>query len=744
MIIKKLFLLFLIPFFFTTLSYSQPLEYHSPPLNIEEVDGSPSTFPWKLVFPSGSLTDNATGTTVNFIPTGPLDDEYVNIAGDTMTGDLDITRAVDGATGVDLEMYHNSASPADEDVIFKQTFYGNDSGDNKTEYGNFAVRVSSVTDTEEEAKIEWSAANDGSIPTDPLQMRSSGFRRLDDNTITDASIPLTLEGQWEVATTGSTNIDALGVATLFDNTANLTVVDGTISSPLEGMRVGYTIEDTISGTGSNSGSWTGLKVDVTDTDWSGTGTELLLDLQHDSVSELSVSSTGALTFGTTTTAGGSEVVYGDTSGNIAYERDAANNYDVKIGNPSLASQPELFVYDDINMIGPANNSGALVLQDNDSSTLLLQKMDTGEADIINNEGEIHIKPSGDLTDYGVFSTVADIFTIGSNDDSDAIQIGTDLTTITGDLTISKAAGVLTFSGGTSATITTSATHNTITIDKPILHYDNDGDSPGDNWRNQQGNTFTLRKDNSNYTFFYDDADGYLIGANGDTDDFLTINIISNNPTIGTSGADDLHLSSAGGDIVAEDDMTIAEASPHLTFRDTGTDNAYQIHFDGAAAQEPWRGLSFWRGTDTTGDSFTVGPNKPIMLFDEDNVVTFPEQGIWDDFGITIDGSGSAITTGSKGFRRLPWDCKVVGWTVLADQSGSVGVDIKHSTYENFPTTTSIVGSEKPNLSAAQKNRDVNLTTWTKTELKRNDVIEFNVDSASTVQRVHVFIHVNRS
>lgn len=112
-------------------------------------------------------------------------------------------------------------------------------------------------------------------------------------------------------------------------------------------------------------------------------------------------------------------------------------------------------------------------------------------------------------------------------------------------------------------------------------------------------------------------------------------------------------------------------------------------------------------------------------------------------GITIDGGGSVITTGSKGYFRVPYACTVMGWTVLADQVGSIVVDVKKGTYAGFPTTASIAGTEKPTLSAAQKSQDTGLSTWTPA-LAADDVLEYVVDSAATLQRVTVLLHVQRT
>jgi hypothetical protein len=106
----------------------------------------------------------------------------------------------------------------------------------------------------------------------------------------------------------------------------------------------------------------------------------------------------------------------------------------------------------------------------------------------------------------------------------------------------------------------------------------------------------------------------------------------------------------------------------------------------------------------------------------------------------IDGGGSAITTGIKGHIVLDANFTVTGWTVIADQSGSIVVDVNRATYTNFPTTASIAGTELPTLSSVQKNEDLTLSSWT-TTLSARDVLEFEVDSASTVTRVTVALRL---
>ena len=108
----------------------------------------------------------------------------------------------------------------------------------------------------------------------------------------------------------------------------------------------------------------------------------------------------------------------------------------------------------------------------------------------------------------------------------------------------------------------------------------------------------------------------------------------------------------------------------------------------------------------------------------------------------VDGGGSAITTGSKGFIEIPFACTINQVTLLADVSGSIVVDIKKSSYAGFPTTSSICAAAKPTLSSAQKSQDATLTGWT-TSITAGDILEYNVDSATTVTRVTVSLRVTK-
>lgn len=111
----------------------------------------------------------------------------------------------------------------------------------------------------------------------------------------------------------------------------------------------------------------------------------------------------------------------------------------------------------------------------------------------------------------------------------------------------------------------------------------------------------------------------------------------------------------------------------------------------------------------------------------------------------IDGGGVAIVAGHKGHLEVPIDCEILQWTLVADQSGSIVIDIWKDTYANFPPTVadSITAAAKPTLSSQQKNQDSTLSGWT-TTITTGDLLAFNVDSATTVQRVTLSLKCRRT
>lgn len=111
----------------------------------------------------------------------------------------------------------------------------------------------------------------------------------------------------------------------------------------------------------------------------------------------------------------------------------------------------------------------------------------------------------------------------------------------------------------------------------------------------------------------------------------------------------------------------------------------------------------------------------------------------------IDGGGSAITTGVKGYLSIPFACTITNVTMLADQSGSIVVDIWKDVYSSYPPTDvdSITASAVPTISAATKSTDSTLTGWT-TSIAAGDILGFNVDSVSSISLLTISLTCLRS
>ncbi len=112
-------------------------------------------------------------------------------------------------------------------------------------------------------------------------------------------------------------------------------------------------------------------------------------------------------------------------------------------------------------------------------------------------------------------------------------------------------------------------------------------------------------------------------------------------------------------------------------------------------------------------------------------------------GITIDGAGSTITTGLKGFVTVPFGGTISEWVLIADQTGSIVVDVWKVTYAGYPgsVSNSITGTDIPTISSAQKNRNQNITAWTTTTVNADDILEFNVNSATTITRCNLVLKI---
>lgn len=115
-------------------------------------------------------------------------------------------------------------------------------------------------------------------------------------------------------------------------------------------------------------------------------------------------------------------------------------------------------------------------------------------------------------------------------------------------------------------------------------------------------------------------------------------------------------------------------------------------------------------------------------------------------GYAIDGGGQAIGTGVAGTGiRAPFACTITSVTLLADQTGSIVIDIWKAGYASYPPTVAntICASAKPTISSGVKYTDSTLTGWTKA-IAAGDVLYFNVDSCTSITALSITLNVTRA
>ena len=108
----------------------------------------------------------------------------------------------------------------------------------------------------------------------------------------------------------------------------------------------------------------------------------------------------------------------------------------------------------------------------------------------------------------------------------------------------------------------------------------------------------------------------------------------------------------------------------------------------------------------------------------------------------IDNGGAVLGTGLCGAFTAPVNAAVAGWVLLADLAGDAVVDVVKSSFADFPTASSIAGSDLPTLSNAQKAENLNVdgSVWS-TALLKGDVLQLNLISCSTCTRLNLSLIV---
>ncbi len=111
-------------------------------------------------------------------------------------------------------------------------------------------------------------------------------------------------------------------------------------------------------------------------------------------------------------------------------------------------------------------------------------------------------------------------------------------------------------------------------------------------------------------------------------------------------------------------------------------------------------------------------------------------------GVNLDGQGVVLSTGQKGYVRMPYACTITGWSIVGDVSGSCVFDVWKST--GFPTVANtITASAKPTLTSSTATSSTTLTGWN-TTVNAGDIIGWNLDSVSTLTRAILQLTITKT
>ncbi|MFZ9878121.1 MAG: hypothetical protein ACO3EG_06145 [Chitinophagaceae bacterium] len=110
--------------------------------------------------------------------------------------------------------------------------------------------------------------------------------------------------------------------------------------------------------------------------------------------------------------------------------------------------------------------------------------------------------------------------------------------------------------------------------------------------------------------------------------------------------------------------------------------------------------------------------------------------------LSLDGGGSAITTGPKAFTTVNYNGTIDSYTLIADQIGTLVIDVWKDSYANYPPTDadSITNGNEPHLTSAIKYTEAT-TGWSSTSISAGDVLYFNVDAASTIEKATLTLKI---
>ena len=108
----------------------------------------------------------------------------------------------------------------------------------------------------------------------------------------------------------------------------------------------------------------------------------------------------------------------------------------------------------------------------------------------------------------------------------------------------------------------------------------------------------------------------------------------------------------------------------------------------------------------------------------------------------VDNGSRPMTIGNKGYLTIDVTGNIQSFILLADNIGTLELDIRKCNFDDFPAGVSICGNSRPELNNEVKKSDITLTGWTK-QLNAGDILQYEVINVSTsLKKFAIALKVN--
>lgn len=190
----------------------------------------------------------------------------------------------------------------------------------------------------------------------------------------------------------------------------------------------------------------------------------------------------------------------------------------------------------------------------------------------------------------------------------------------------------------------------------------------------------------------------------------------------------------------------ALASQHnpLTILDTATVNLTLNNQELTATFTGVYASGVAPATPATGQIITYAKENNRLYMKDETGLEIPIHDEYNAFEFTISGGSGAIPTGLYTDFFVPYDCTVIGWTVITNITSTVTFDLWKTDYAGYPSDVgdTITGTDKPTTVVSRKGSSTSLTGWT-TTLNRQDIITINIDANDNATRVLLVLEVRK-